>query len=106
LLAAAVNAYTLVKTYNAANFLSEFNFFTAPDPTLGYVQYVNQAVATSGADEAGQRLFTTDNNQVYLGVDHTEVAPSGGRQSVRVSSNQAFSKALRPRYYIFLLTIY
>jgi hypothetical protein len=34
------------------------------------------------------------NNQVYLGVDYTTSNPTGGRASVRLSSNQAFSEIL------------
>lgn len=81
-------AYNLVKNYNSSNFFSEFAFFTSGDPTLGYVNYVSQAAAQG----ANQPLINTNNNQVYLGVDHTTNQPAGGRQSVRLSSYASFSK--------------
>ncbi|KAF5871188.1 putative glycoside hydrolase family 16 protein [Botrytis fragariae] len=83
-----INAqYSLAATYNAANFFSDFTFFTAADPTAGYVVYEPLAAA----EEAG--LVSTANNQVYLGVDHTTLNPSGGRESVRLTSNQAWGEA-------------
>ncbi|KAJ8068515.1 hypothetical protein OCU04_004065 [Sclerotinia nivalis] len=80
--------YFLAATYDAANFFDDFTFFTAADPTEGYVVYEPLAAA----EEAG--LVSTANNQVYLGVDHTTLNPSGGRESVRLSSNQAWSKGV------------
>jgi hypothetical protein len=89
------NAYTLVATYDSTNFFDEFSFFTGADPTEGFVDYVSQSVADS-AD-----LVNYQNNQVYLGVDYTTANPTGGRESVRLSSNEAFSKpclSLRSSY--------
>jgi hypothetical protein len=79
-------AYTLVSTFDATNFFDEFNFFTAADPTLGFVEYVSQSVAEN------DDLVHCENNQVYMGVDSTTQNPSGGRNSVRVSSNTQYSK--------------
>ncbi|ATZ58700.1 hypothetical protein BCIN_16g04060 [Botrytis cinerea B05.10] len=85
-----INAqYSLAATYNAANFFDDFTFFTAADPTEGYVVY-EPLVA---AEEAG--LVSTENNQVYLGVDHTTLNPSGGRESVRLTSNQAWGEGMK-----------
>jgi hypothetical protein len=78
-------AYTLVETYDHTNFLDEFNFFQGADPTLGFVDYVQQSQAQSSD------LVYYENNQVYLGVDHETYNPAGGRASVRLTSNQAFS---------------
>lgn len=83
------NAYTLVSTFDSTNFFDEFSFFTGADPTDGFVDYVSQSVADS-AD-----LVYYQNNQVYLGVDYTSANPSGGRESVRLSSNQAYSRLLK-----------
>jgi hypothetical protein len=80
------NAYSLAFTYNSGNFFDYFSFFTSADPTEGFVDYVSQSVAES-AD-----LVYTSNNQVYLGVDHTTQNPSGGRESVRLSSDQEWSQ--------------
>lgn len=81
--------YSLAATYNAANFFNDFTFFTAADPTAGYVVYEPLAAA----EEAG--LVSTANNQVYLGVDHTTLNPSGGRESVRLTSNQAWGEGMK-----------
>ncbi|KAF7865672.1 hypothetical protein EAF04_005838 [Stromatinia cepivora] len=88
-------------TYDAANFFHDFTFFTAADPTEGYVVYEPVAAA----EEAG--LVSTANNQVYLGVDHTTLNPSGGRESVRLSSNQAWNKEYHMphnRYWVVIST--
>lgn len=81
------SGYTLVATYDSTNFFDEFSFFTGSDPTEGFVDYVSQSVADSSD------LVNYQNNQVYLGVDYTTSNPSGGRESVRLSSNEAFSKS-------------
>ena len=80
------NAYSLVETYDATNFFNEFSFFTGTDPTNGFVDYVSQSVADN------IDIVSTPNGQVKLGVDDSTVNPSGGRRSVRLSSNRAFSK--------------
>lgn len=84
--------YTLVQQYDYANFFDEFTFYTAADPTEGYVEYVSESVA----EDAGLAKIT--NNQVYLGVDHVTVNPSGGRESVRLTSNTAYSKSSSPPF--------
>lgn len=86
LFSTAVNSYTLVDTYDHTNFFSEFDFFNGADPTEGFVDYVSKSTAENG-------LISTDNSQVYLGVDHTSYNPAGGRQSVRVTSQQAYSES-------------
>lgn len=85
-------AYTLEDNYDHTNFFSEFDFFTATDPTEGFVQYVSASAANlSGI--AGY-VTATPNDAVYLGVDHTTMNPSGGRASVRVSSSKSYTKGL------------
>ncbi|RDW84455.1 hypothetical protein BP6252_02045 [Coleophoma cylindrospora] len=84
--------YTLQDNYDHTNFFSEFDFFTAPDPTQGFVTYVSAAVANSSGI-AGY-VAATPNNVVYLGVDHTTMNPSGGRSSVRVTSSKSYTKGL------------
>jgi hypothetical protein len=84
-------AYTLVQTYDATNFFDEFTFFTAADPTEGYVEYVSETTA-----DAADLVYNT-NNQVYLGVDYTTNNPANGRESVRLSSNTAYSSSNHTR---------
>ncbi|KAI0482992.1 glycoside hydrolase family 16 protein [Xylariaceae sp. FL0804] len=81
-------AYAIQDMYDSTNFFEGFDFFTGPDPTNGYVQYVDatQANETSLAGYA--------NNAVYLGVDYQTSNPTGGRGSVRVSSKKTYTRGL------------
>lgn len=88
LVARATHGYSLVNTYDATNFFDYFNFFTAVDPTAGYVEYVSEDVAMS------ENLARYQNGQVYLGVDYTTYNPSAGRASVRVTSDIAYTQGL------------
>ena len=87
---AAANAYSLVDTYDASNWLEQFTVENIGDPTGGFVTYVDEGTATSNG------YISTANNQVYMGVDHTSVlSPSGpGRNSIRLSSNPAYTHYL------------
>jgi len=96
------NAYSLAFTYNSGNFFNYFSFFTSADPTEGYVDYVSQSVA----DNTG--LVNSNNGQVYLGVDYTTYNPSGGRESVRLSSDQEWGQGtnhISPFRVMSLLTL-
>lgn len=84
----AAAVYTLVDTYNASNFFSNFTFFTGADPTEGYVSYQSESAAAAAG------LINTNNDQVYMGVDYTTVNPPAGRASVRVSSNKGYTHGL------------
>ncbi|RFU28299.1 hypothetical protein B7463_g8030, partial [Scytalidium lignicola] len=88
LITRTVAQYTLRNTYDASNFFDYFTFFTGADPTNGFVDYVPQSVAEN------DHLVYYTNNQVYLGVDHTTQNPSGGRASVRLSSDIPYTKGL------------
>jgi len=81
-------AYTLEDNYNTQNFFSEFNFFSGADPTEGFVSYADAGVANNSG------LAGYSGGAVYLGVDHTTVNPAGGRGSVRVTSNKAYTHGL------------
>jgi len=81
--------YSIVDTYDTSNFFNSFTFFTDTDPTSGWVNYQSQSAAQS------QGLINTNNNQVYMGVDHTTLNPAApGRNSVRVTSNKAYTHGL------------
>lgn len=84
----SAHSYTLKNTYDATNFFDYFNFFTAADPTDGYVDYVSEDVASSDG------LARYQNNQVYLGVDYTTYNPSSMRASVRVTSDISYTQGL------------
>src|ERR1700710_3133101 len=80
--------YSLEDTFDTSNFFNDFSFFDGPDPTAGFVNYVG-AVPANQTGIAGY-----SSNAIYLGVDHTTMNPSGGRESVRVSSNKAYTHGL------------
>ncbi|THZ23989.1 hypothetical protein D6C89_05190 [Aureobasidium pullulans] len=82
--------YTLQDTYAGANFYDGFNFFTDPDPTHGFVEYVDKTTAmNSGILGFGQ-------GTAKWGVDDTNVlyANSTGRQSVRLEGNVNYNHGL------------
>jgi hypothetical protein len=81
-------AYTLQDDYSPNNFFNMFDFFTGPDPTNGYVDYLSE----TQAQVLG--LVNTNNNQVYMGVDHSTIAQAPGRSSVRVSSKASYNHGL------------
>ncbi|KAL3427938.1 putative endo-1,3(4)-beta-glucanase [Phlyctema vagabunda] len=87
-LATSTQAYTLKNTYDASNFFDYFNFFTAADPTGGWVHYIAEDVAKNTG------LVRYQNGQVYLGVDYQTYNPAGGRNSVRLTSDIAYTKGL------------
>ncbi|KAJ5247762.1 Endo-1-3(4)-beta-glucanase [Penicillium chermesinum] len=81
--------YTLQDDYGTnQTFFSKFDFFTSPDPTHGYVEYVDRATAQSAG------LISASSGSVYLGVDTSNVASSPGRQSVRLTSKKAYNHGL------------
>lgn len=84
----AAQNYTLDTVYDATNFFTEFNFFTEPDPTLGFVQYVD------GQTAMGEGLAGIKDGAIHMGVDSQTVNPPNGRKSVRVTSNKAFNHGL------------
>ncbi len=78
------SCYYQAANYTASNdFFSYFQFETFDDPTHGYVDYVDYSTAKNYG------LVEYRNNQVYIGVDHTNVVQWGerGRKSVRLNSN-------------------
>lgn len=81
-------AYKIEDTFDTSNFFNDFTFFTAADPTGGFVEYV----AAGAANQSSLAGYSSD--AVYLGVDHTTMNPTSGRQSVRVSSNKTYSQGL------------
>ncbi|RVX69220.1 hypothetical protein B0A52_07196 [Exophiala mesophila] len=87
-LTTAGSGYVLEDDYTVDKFFSMFEFFTAPDPTHGYVTYIGQ----SAAQAAG--LVNTNNGAVYMGVDYTNVASGSGRQSVRITSKKSYTHGL------------
>ncbi|KAL2814358.1 concanavalin A-like lectin/glucanase domain-containing protein [Aspergillus cavernicola] len=73
---------------NTAAFFDKFTFYTEPDPTHGFVEYVDQATA----EESG--LININDDSIYMGVDYTNVVADGGRQSVRLTSKDVYNHGL------------
>ncbi|PSS22831.1 glycoside hydrolase family 16 protein [Amorphotheca resinae ATCC 22711] len=80
--------YVIEDIYDTDNFFDSFNFYTGGDPTAGFVKYVG-AVTANDSSLAGY-----SSGAVYLGVDHKTRNPTGGRDSVRLASNKAYTKGL------------
>ncbi|RAL00521.1 glycoside hydrolase family 16 protein [Aspergillus ibericus CBS 121593] len=81
-------AYTLQDDYSLSSFFDRFTFYTGTDPTAGFVDYVDETTAEANG------LVNTSSSSVYMGVDHTNVASSSGRQSVRIASDTTYTHGL------------
>ncbi|KAM4054797.1 glycosyl hydrolases family 16 domain-containing protein [Hirsutella rhossiliensis] len=92
--------YSLDTTYDRKNFFQAFDFFTEPDPTHGFVEYVDQATAQQdgligyGRGNSSRGYGKANNGTIVLGVDYKTVNPANGRRSVRVTSQQSFTHGL------------
>ncbi|PRP74680.1 endo-1,3(4)-beta-glucanase [Planoprotostelium fungivorum] len=80
-------AYGSEQNWQGDNFFNQFDFYTAADPTHGFVQFVDQTTAQN------EGLISVQNDQVYMGVDHSNVQ-WGGRSAVRLSSKASFTTGL------------
>ncbi|CAG8981220.1 hypothetical protein HYALB_00012549 [Hymenoscyphus albidus] len=82
--------YTLTDTYSGENFFDNFNYFPGPDPTEGFVKYVDQATAQQ------YNLTYASSRSSVIRVDttltNTSSVPntSTGRMSIRLSSKKQF----------------
>jgi hypothetical protein len=88
----AGSPYKLVEDFSGANFFDHFTFNTFPDPTLGYVNYVDKATAQS----KGLIAYDAAKDLVRISVESSTI-PAGGtdmRKSVRISSNTVFNSGL------------
>lgn len=91
----ALAAYTLVDSFQGATFFDDFDFFTAADPTSGFVEYVGFDTAKSN-ELIGQIKGYGQDSPIYMGLDfQTKLSASaGGRQSVRIQSRQSWTHGL------------
>lgn len=85
------SSYQLAEKWHGKSFMENMEFFTAADPTNGYVTYVDQ----EHAEDAGLFKIQSDGS-IYMGVDHTSTLdPNGaGRDSVRVESKKFYKQGL------------
>jgi len=80
--------YTLVDDWRGNTFLDNFSFWTSGDPTHGYVQYVSQATAQANG------MINATGNTLFLYSDHSKVASSPGRMSIRISTKKTYTEGL------------
>mmetsp|Transcript_133490 Transcript_133490/g.266351 ORF Transcript_133490/g.266351 Transcript_133490/m.266351 type:complete len:475 (+) Transcript_133490:82-1506(+) len=89
LLAAEAAKYVHLQSFVEADFFSRWTFWSAPDPTHGAVQYVDEAMAKA----SGLTHATAD--RVYMGVDMNSVLHGNNvRRSVRIQSRSTYSHGL------------
>jgi hypothetical protein len=81
--------YSVRQVYDASNFFEAFEFFNGPDPTHGFVEYVD---AQTAADNNLAGYF--EDGSVFMAVDSTTQFPANGRRSVRLSSRDSFTHGL------------
>lgn len=89
----AVNkkAYSLTTSYEGSAFFDNFSFFDGPDPTRGFVNYTSRSTAANSGLVGFIHNLTSNASTAYIGVDHTTIVPTGGRNSVRLIGNQKFN---------------
>lgn len=90
-------AYTLVDKYDSTNFFNAFDFFSDPDPTKGFVNYLPATAANNNSVLAGYAAaeHPDASDTIYMGVDFATHDPtSPGRDSIRVHSQKTYTKGL------------
>lgn len=87
----SATSYAISENYDSTNFFTNFDFFTANDPTNGWVTYQTQAAA-----ESLGLTKIVNGNQVYIGVYNstTQGQNSTGIPSVRLQSKSTYTKML------------
>ncbi|KAF1998538.1 glycoside hydrolase family 16 protein [Amniculicola lignicola CBS 123094] len=84
--------YSIGDSYAGETFLDGFDFFTAADPTHGFVRYQSRAVGESTG------LVDMIGEATYLGVDYVnpEVVTNNGdgRPSIRIETTKSYTKGL------------
>jgi len=81
-------AYSLQTNISGTNFFNAWTFFTAGDPTNGYVNYISESQAKS------EGLISAAPGKVIIATDSKNVASGRGRDSIRLTSNQAWNGGL------------
>jgi hypothetical protein len=83
----SIAGYVLQDDY-MTDFYGAFDFFTAPDPTQGFVQYVDEATARQT-----NLINSSITTGVSWGVDHENQTPKG-RPSIRIESKKSYDSGL------------
>lgn len=79
--------YKLQETWTGESFFGNFDFYTKPDPTQGFVTYVDQQTAQE------RNLTYASSSSATIRVDTTSNATSG-RDSIRLVSKNAYNGGL------------
>src|ERR1700742_3828338 len=87
----AFQNYHLVGNYSGADFFNHFNFFSDPDPTAGFVKYLDKTAANQ-TGLAGLAFSNQFKDLAYLGVDSSNVTEAG-RPSTRIQSKDTFNSS-------------
>ncbi|OCK74731.1 glycoside hydrolase family 16 protein, partial [Lepidopterella palustris CBS 459.81] len=86
------SSYKIVDSFAGASFFDNFDFWTGPDPTTGFVDYKDNVTAHNLG------LASVSGGVAYMKVDSTNTyAPppnSNGRPSVRISSKKTYTHGL------------
>ncbi|KAF2735887.1 hypothetical protein EJ04DRAFT_183077 [Polyplosphaeria fusca] len=84
--------YEIQDTYEGDSFLNGWDFFTAADPTNGFVRYQDKTAAENA------QLVKTIGDDTYIGVDYqnTEIVTNNGdgRASVRITTSKSYNQGL------------
>lgn len=81
--------YKLHDSYVSADFASKWDFWTAPDPSRGHVQYVDATAAVA------EGLIRATRQRAYIGVERSSVTSEAvKRHSVRIQSKAVYNKGL------------
>ncbi|KAK5139934.1 hypothetical protein LTR32_007114, partial [Rachicladosporium monterosium] len=83
--------YRLQSAFTGPTFFDNFDFWTAGDPTFGYVHYIDRATA----EQHG--MINSTGNTATWGVDTTQILDpmaNLGRLSVRLTSVQSWTHGL------------
>jgi len=86
--AAALPPYRHEQAFVGEDFFSKWDFWTASDPTKGFVEYVDEETAKANG------LARAASNHVYMGSDFSGPAAKTGRRSVRIQSKEMFNRGL------------
>ncbi|CAG5172959.1 uncharacterized protein ALTATR162_LOCUS7556 [Alternaria atra] len=82
----SIAGYVLEDDY-MTDFYGAFDFFTGPDPTEGFVQYVDEATARQ------TNLINSSTSAISWGVDTQNQTPEG-RPSIRIESKKTYDSGL------------
>lgn len=87
LASSAIAGYDIKEDFMSGNFFDHFDFISSPDPTHGFVNYVDGNTAAS-------KKYINSDNGAYIGVDFVNIASDAGRDSVRLASKSQFDESL------------